>query len=126
LKAQRSIKSGGPPSKSPLVPTTVPLKFKVPANSNAPPTPAASAATPHPDGKKGVTFTVPAAPPKVKKPVFKKPTVKKPQFVPKAQSGGMSVQDLRACQKLLSKIKPDKHAGVFLQPVDPIRDHAPE
>jgi transcription initiation factor TFIID subunit 2 len=82
--------------------------------------------TPLPDGKKSVTFTVPAPPPKIKKPVVKKPTVKKPSLVPKAQSGGMSVQDLRACQKLLLKIKPDKHAVVFLQPVDPIRDHAPE
>ena len=44
----------------------------------------------------------------------------------KAQSGGMSLNDLRACRNALKKLKSNKHALLFNQPVDPIRDHAPK
>ena len=46
--------------------------------------------------------------------------------VPKAQSGGMSLNDLRACRAALKKLQTHKKAAVFLQPVDPIRDRAPK
>lgn len=34
--------------------------------------------------------------------------------------------DLKASRNALKKIKSNKHAAAFLQPVDPIRDHAPK
>lgn len=46
--------------------------------------------------------------------------------VPKAQSGGMSLNDLRACRAALKKLQTHKKAAVFLQPVDPVRDRAPK
>jgi transcription initiation factor TFIID subunit 2 len=122
LKVQRTLKSGGPPVKSPLVPITVPSKVRFPGSSHTNAAPKAPRA-PVPEVKKGVTFTIPAAPVKGK---TKKPKANKPAHVPKAQSGGMSFNDLRACQTALRKLKLDKHAPPFLQPVDPIRDHAPK
>jgi transcription initiation factor TFIID subunit 2 len=38
----------------------------------------------------------------------------------------MSLNDLRACRNALKKIKPHKHAALFLEPVDPVRNHAPK
>jgi transcription initiation factor TFIID subunit 2 len=46
--------------------------------------------------------------------------------VPKAQSGGMSSFDLKACRTALQKVKSSKHSNLFLQPVDPVRDRAPK
>ncbi|OJT02141.1 hypothetical protein TRAPUB_7399 [Trametes pubescens] len=40
---------------------------------------------------------------------------------PRAQSSGMSVHDLRACRTALKKVQTNKHAALFLQPVDPVR-----
>jgi transcription initiation factor TFIID subunit 2 len=48
------------------------------------------------------------------------------KHVPKAQSGGMSLLHLRACRNLLKKIQTNKHAALFNQPVDPVRDKAPK
>ena len=49
-----------------------------------------------------------------------------PKAIPKAQSGGMSHNDLTACRNALKKIQTNKKAAVFLQPVDPVRDKAPK
>lgn len=38
----------------------------------------------------------------------------------------MSLNDLRACRNALKKLKMNKHSALFLQAVDPIRDHAPK
>jgi transcription initiation factor TFIID subunit 2 len=46
--------------------------------------------------------------------------------VVKAQTGGMSPYDLRACRNALKKLTTNPHAVVFLQPVDPVRDAAPK
>ena len=128
-KAPRVVKSGGPPSKSPLISLNAPTKLKLPAS-------------PHPDGlppkvlptpvaeapKKAVIFATPEVPIKVSKPKPPRPSkpASKPAQLPKAQSGGMSLNDLKACRSALKKLKANKHAAVFLQPVDPIRDHAPK
>lgn len=48
------------------------------------------------------------------------------KHVPKAQTAGMSVNDLRACRNAVAKLQGNKHAQPFLQPVDPVRDRAPK
>ena len=53
------------------------------------------------------------------------PKSNKSKHVPKAQSRGMSQNDLRVCLAALKKIKHHKHAKLFLEPVDPVRHHAP-
>lgn len=54
------------------------------------------------------------------------PSRKKEKPVPKSQASGMSVQDVKACQAALKRLNTSKYAKIFLQPVDPIRDKAPE
>ncbi|EIW87115.1 TATA-binding protein associated factor Taf2 [Coniophora puteana RWD-64-598 SS2] len=51
--------------------------------------------------------------------------VTKPSHIPKAQSGGMVINDLRACRNALKKLNVHKNCPIFMQPVDPVRDHAP-
>ncbi|THH30629.1 hypothetical protein EUX98_g3547 [Antrodiella citrinella] len=117
---QRSIKAGGPPVKSPLTPFTIPPKLKLPVNGglyDSIATP--SSATPTTEGRKP-SFQIP-------KPPLKKATVVKAASakVPKAQTGGMSLPDLKASRLALKKVQGHKNAAVFLQPVDPVRDRAP-
>lgn len=136
VKAPRVIKSGGPPLKSSLVTLNPPTKLKLPAGPPpeavsvkiSPPVPPVPSVVEAP--KKAVAFTKTEIPPKVSKtkpPKVPAPKVaNKPAHVPKAQSGGMSLNDLRASRNALKKLKANKHAVIFLQPVDPIRDHAPK
>lgn len=51
---------------------------------------------------------------------------KEAKAVPKAQGGGMTSFDLKACRTALQKLKSSKHSNLFLQPVDPVRDRAPK
>ncbi|KAG5645341.1 hypothetical protein DXG03_006403 [Asterophora parasitica] len=132
LKTARTIKSGGPPPKSPFTPFNVPTKLRLPAASPLPDVRPQSPATPRVESsKRNVAFATPPPPvPKTKvkppKPSKHAPTTStKPAHVPKAQSGGMSLNDIRACRNALKKLKANKHAFAFNQPVDPIRDHAP-
>ncbi|KAJ4485637.1 hypothetical protein J3R30DRAFT_3440949 [Lentinula aciculospora] len=60
------------------------------------------------------------------KPKGRPPKSTKPGHTPKAQSAGMSTVDYRASRAALKKLNTNKHAKLFLQPVDPIRDHAPD
>ncbi|KAG6813996.1 hypothetical protein H0H92_004489 [Tricholoma furcatifolium] len=130
IKAVRAIKSGGPPPKSPLASINIPTKLKLhasPAPEVIPPTPA----TPRIDAprKSSVSAvpsssTIPKNKIKVAKP-SKGPENSKSTHVPKAQSSGMPLTDLRICRNALKKVKANKSAFVFNQPVDPIRDHAP-
>jgi transcription initiation factor TFIID subunit 2 len=122
-KPHRPLKTGGPPTKSSLVPLTGPAKLKLPSTPQVDKPPKVPA-TPLPDAKKAVTFTVP--PPPKDKSKRKPPKSNKAANVPKAQSGGMSLSDLRACQSALKRLKLNKHSVLFMQPVDPIRDHAPK
>ncbi|KAF8910047.1 TATA-binding protein associated factor Taf2 [Gymnopilus junonius] len=104
-KAPRIIKSGGPPSKSPLISINAPTKLKLPASPHPDAMPPKALPTPIAEGpKKAVVFATPDLPVKISKP---KPRPPKPVSKPAI------------------KLKANKHAVIFLQPVDPIRDHAP-
>ena len=125
-KIPRVIKSGGPPNKSPHITFNLPTKPKMPppdivSPKVVPPAPLAEI------NKKAVVFAAPEI--QLKAAVTKarpaKPSTKS-AHVPKAQSGGMHLNDLRASRNALKKLKGNKHAALFIQPVDPIRDHAPK
>ncbi|KAF9486524.1 TATA-binding protein associated factor Taf2 [Pholiota conissans] len=129
-KVPRVIKTGGPPHKGSLVPiNAVATKLKLPGSPHIDVIPPKLLPAPVADTrKKEVVFAKPELPSKVSKmkskPVSSKVT-ERPTHVPKAQSGGMPLNDLRACRNALKKLKTNKRALIFLQPVDPIRDHAP-
>ncbi|KAJ3571564.1 hypothetical protein NP233_g3673 [Leucocoprinus birnbaumii] len=136
VKPPRSTKSGGPPSRHPSIQLTVSTtKVKIPGSPRIPSIDEPIA--PSPITKKAVSFATPAPPPassskgKVKpvvKPPAPKPVAKpnaKSVQVPRAQSSGMNLNDLRACRNALKKLQSNKHARLFNQPVDPIRDNAP-
>ena len=113
--AQRMLKTG--PTQSPVQSTSSAPKIKlVPSGLHREHIPK----KPVVPQRKG-SFVVP--PPKRQKPEKEKDK-KKP--VPKPQSSGMSVYDLGACRNALKKLQAHKHARLFLQPVDPVRDRAPE
>ncbi|KAI6031377.1 hypothetical protein BKA83DRAFT_4199448 [Pisolithus microcarpus] len=124
--AVRPVKTGGPPTRNPLAAAPAPPKLKIaPGGSQVRASPSATPIAPAPR----VTSAVPPPPttkakpkPKPRQPIAN--GVKTPQ-VPKAQSGGMSLNDLRACRNALKKLRLHKNAVLFLQPVDPVRDHAP-
>ncbi|EIW64059.1 uncharacterized protein TRAVEDRAFT_55102 [Trametes versicolor FP-101664 SS1] len=118
-KPIRALKSGGPTPKSPLASFTVPPKLKLlPGNSQSDVSAARApgSATPGPEKRK--EFSVPKVPAKASE-------KKTGKAAPRAQSSGMSVHDLRACRTALKKVQTNKHAALFLQPVDPVRDRAP-
>ncbi|KAI0652328.1 hypothetical protein C8Q79DRAFT_937038 [Trametes meyenii] len=122
-KPPRAIKSGGPPStpKTPLPPFTVPPKLKlVPSSSQAnvsgARTPGHATPITRPERRKELP------PPKVPSKASEKKTGKAGH---KARASGMSENDLRACRSALKKVQTNKHAALFLQPVDPVRDRAP-
>ncbi|KAJ2935753.1 hypothetical protein H1R20_g1340, partial [Candolleomyces eurysporus] len=134
VKAPRLVKTGGPPTKVPPAPSTTKLKLPGTPTISSPRNPSIHI-TPEPV-KRGVSFAAPPAPapsappvpaPKANKAKPSKPaaTSSKPVSMPKPQTAGMSVQDYKACKSALKKLKTNKHAALFLQPVDPIRDHAP-
>ncbi|KAI0639863.1 hypothetical protein C8Q77DRAFT_1083269 [Trametes polyzona] len=120
-KPVRALKSGGPIPKSPHAPFTVPPKLKlVPSASqvdvSASRTP--NVAPPSVATEKRKDFPVPKVP-------VKAPEKKTGKAMPRAQSSGMSLHDLRACRSALKRLQTNKHAALFLQPVDPVRDRAP-
>lgn len=113
--AQRSLKTGPTPSPAPGTSSTPKIKL-FPSSlhrESAPKTPIVS--------QRKAGFAIP--PPKRQKPEKDKDK-KKP--VPKSQTSGMSVYDLGACRNALKKLQAHKRARLFLQPVDPVRDRAPE
>ena len=127
-KPQRSLKSGAITPKSPLPSFTLPPKLKIMASNgqvdaSAAPTPS-TPAPPAPSGRRGSEFPVPKVPVKAASAAQKEKKEKK--AIPKAQSGGMPLNDLRACRTALKKLQTHKKAAVFLQPVDPVRDRAPK
>ncbi|KAI0937072.1 hypothetical protein AcV5_005059 [Taiwanofungus camphoratus] len=124
LKSRPSFKSSGPPVKSPLTPFAVPPKLRLlPSSSQvdiSARTPSVATPTPLVE-KRSESFAIPRPP----APKRAAPEKRKPQNIPKAQSGGMSLNDLRACRNALKKLQTHKRAALFLQPVDPVRDRAP-
>lgn len=133
IKPQRSLKSGGPPPKSPLVSLNIPPKLKLANHSTISDSGPRTAtprvfSSPAPEiPKQNGSHSVPSSTPLAirAKPKGRPPKPTKPTHVPKGQIGGMSLNDLRASRSALKKIKMNKHARWFQQPVDPIRDHAP-
>ncbi|KAJ7750340.1 hypothetical protein B0H16DRAFT_1550372 [Mycena metata] len=138
----RPLKLAGPTAvQSPPVPHQAAPKLKIRAST--PTVPRAPLRTPsvepqaHASSSRTVAFAVPALPAKAKhappqpKPAPPPPKAKalKPNGVPKpaykAQASGMSLNDLRATRSALKKLLSHKHAKIFLHPVDPLRDHAP-
>ncbi|KAH8094603.1 hypothetical protein BXZ70DRAFT_1009904 [Cristinia sonorae] len=109
-------------------PPTTPLVVSKPKIPPRPPKPANS-----------VTFTEPLATPSAAPPLAadrpipteastrgtKKQLTSKPAPKRKAQMGGMSLSEVKACRIALKKLQANKHALIFLQPVDPVRDRAP-
>lgn len=127
-KLQRGLKSASSGT-APLAPVTVPPRLKLPGSVPLPdPSPRTATPNPLPDPpvRIPVTPSISASrgiQPKVK---GRPPKSIKPVQAPKGQSGGMSLNDLRACRNALKKLNANKHARLFLQPVDPIRDQAPK
>lgn len=122
----RPVKLGGPPTRSPLIPSSVPSKLKIVPSGSQPRPPVVNPMTAMP--KTGLLPPVPPAAKLKLKPKAKLPIMNgtKPPQVSKGQSSGMSLNDLRACRNALKKLKLHKTAMLFMQPVDPVRDHAPK
>ncbi|KAG8219438.1 hypothetical protein J3R82DRAFT_365 [Butyriboletus roseoflavus] len=125
-KVQRPVKTGGLPQRAhaaSAAPAPAPPKLKIMPSAAHAPMP--SAATPTAAARSGA-MPPPPVPTKAKPKPKPKPTgIIKPLHIPKAQTGGMSLNDLRACRNALKKLKLHKNAMLFMQPVDPVRDHAP-
>ncbi|KAI0348152.1 hypothetical protein BDW22DRAFT_1480005 [Trametopsis cervina] len=126
LKPQRSlsIKAGGAVIKSPLTPVTIPAKIKLPLNGTrvdvTPRTPTPLPTTPFMERRResGSSFSKP--------PLAKKVEIQRPaKALPKSRSGGMDVYDVKACSAALKKLQAHKCSPFFRQPVDPVRDRAP-
>lgn len=111
--AQRILKTG--PTSNPAQGTSTPKIKLVPSGLHRESTPKTQVVT----QRKGSVVI----PPKRQKPEKEK---EKKKLVPKSQSSGMSVYDLGACRNALKKLQAHKRARLFLQPVDPVRDRAPE
>jgi transcription initiation factor TFIID subunit 2 len=136
VKPTRATKPVIPPSRHPSVQLNVPAaKAGIACSSH--PTPVELPVSPH-VVKKGMLLAPPVPP--VPPTTLSKPKVKlnskllsnktskppaKPSQALKAQSAGMTINDLRACRNALKKLQSNKHAILFNQPVDPIRDSAP-
>ncbi|KDQ63029.1 hypothetical protein JAAARDRAFT_29020 [Jaapia argillacea MUCL 33604] len=117
LKAQRTLKAAEPAVKSPLPPFAVATKIRLPSTPTMPIAKPPAMLPPEPL-KRGPSSVKPT-------PKAKKEAPKKEKNVPRAQSGGMSLNDLRASRNALKKLQTHKRAVLFLQPVDPVRDRAP-
>ncbi|KAF8727766.1 hypothetical protein AX14_007043, partial [Amanita brunnescens Koide BX004] len=125
-KVPRTVKAGGQPTKSPLVPFAPSTRLRLPASPVV--ESKTITASPEPQRRSSIaTASTPVATTKTQKLKGRTPVKPESRQVPvlKAQSGGMSLNDLRACRNALKKLKSNKHALLFNQPVDPIRDHAP-
>lgn len=125
-KVPRAVRAGGQPTKSPLIPFSPSTRLRLPASPVV--ESKTITASPEPQRKPSIviasTPVAPLKPQKLKGRIVK--TENRPVPVLKAQSGGMSLNDLRACRNALKKLKSNKRALLFNQPVDPIRDHAPK
>ncbi|KAI0718881.1 hypothetical protein C8T65DRAFT_569811 [Cerioporus squamosus] len=123
-KPPRAIKAGGPPTPSTRASFTLPPKLKlVPSSAqvDVSATPAPSAATPQ-----AATYKRGGDLPKVSAKAAPAHKEKAPgKVAPRAQASGMSAQDLTACKNALKKLQEHKKALLFRQPVDPVRDKAP-
>jgi transcription initiation factor TFIID subunit 2 len=127
-KVSRPLKSGGPPNRVPVVASTAPKLKIIPGSAQAR---SSSSSVTAPAVPTPPVRTSSMAPPPVPAKAKAKPKPKpmngvRPPHIPKAQSAGMSLNDLRASRNALKKLKMHKSAVLFMQPVDPVRDHAPK
>jgi transcription initiation factor TFIID subunit 2 len=117
-KPSRVIKSGGPRNTPVSTPVTPKIRLVSSAHMDAPGSPSVVGQSIL--NKQGAALQTPAGKIKLKQ------KNKETKTVPKAQSGGMTSFDLKACRTALQKLKSSKHSNLFLQPVDPVRDRAPK
>ncbi|KAL4266270.1 Transcription initiation factor TFIID subunit 2 [Pleurotus pulmonarius] len=127
----RPVKSGTTP-KSPLITFNAPPKLRLP-----PPTPtdpyASSPGTPRTprfNSPARSTALAPPHPPPLPPKSKPRPPKARPVRPEKPSTGGvprvsMDTLDLTACRNMLKKLQSNKHATIFLMPVDPVRDQAP-
>lgn len=128
-KVSRPLKSGGPPARAPTVTSPVPKLKITPGGTQARGSSSSTTAPaiPTPPVQRTGSMAPPPVPAKAKnKPKPKPMNGVRPPHIPKAQSAGMSLNDLRASRNALKKLKIHKSALLFMQPVDPVRDHAPK
>ncbi|KZT08630.1 uncharacterized protein LAESUDRAFT_45791 [Laetiporus sulphureus 93-53] len=118
-KARPSFKSGGPPTKAIAPPFTPRLKFM--SNNSQVDVSARMPGAVTPNVSRRDVFPVPRPPAPKRISIVEK----KDKSIPKARSGGMSLNDVQACRNALKKLQMHKNAHWFLQPVDPVRDNAP-
>ncbi|KAH9943990.1 uncharacterized protein BXZ73DRAFT_39443 [Epithele typhae] len=125
-KLPRPAKAPNVNTKSPMSSFTLPPKLKLVPSASKVDVSSPTALAPS-ISRRGGEFPVPKVPAKVEKAEKRSEKVAKPvsKAVPKAQSSGMSINDLRGCRNALKKLQTHKKAAVFLQPVDPVRDKAP-
>ncbi|KAJ3487118.1 hypothetical protein NLI96_g3752 [Meripilus lineatus] len=116
-----SLKTSVPSVKGPHTPFTIPPKLKLPANGPHTDSIIRTPSSHTPAVDRRPSFPVPKPPKKVVEKERRQP----PKSAPKAQSSGMAVNDLRGSRNALKKLQTHKKAAVFLQPVDPVRDRAP-
>ncbi|KAJ3830293.1 hypothetical protein F5880DRAFT_1516515 [Lentinula raphanica] len=139
----KALKSTGKASNQTTVPSSLHSKLKIPANVT-PATPIEGSRVVVPSRTstpKSMTIALPASDPARPKIALTGPTaapnpkgkskgrppkLTKSGHTPKAQTAGLSTVDYRASKAALKKLTSNKHAKLFLQPVDPIRDHAPD
>lgn len=139
VKPTRTLKSGGSSSRHP----TVQLNISAARAGilGSPQSTPAELPMSSPVIKKGVLLAPPVPPVPPTATSSSKPKMKlnarllsnrandkssaKPTQTLKAQSAGMTINDLRACRNALRKLQSNRHALLFKQPVDPIRDSAP-
>ena len=121
-KPSRVIKSGGPRNTPVSTPATPKIRLVSSAHMDATGLPSVSTPVVGQPvvNKQGAALQTPTGKIKLKQ------KNKDTKAVPKAQSGGMSSFDLKACRTALQKLKSSKHSNLFLQPVDPVRDRAPK
>lgn len=120
-KPTRVIKSGGPRNTPVSTPVTPKIRLLPTAQAEAAHTYSLSTPVIANITKQGTASKTPTGT-KIKV----KAKNKEAKAVPKAQSGGMTSFDLKACRTALQKLKSSKHSNLFLQPVDPVRDRAPK
>lgn len=75
---------------------------------------------------KSGSLVIPPTPGSLKPPKGRPPKQNTKPGGPKAQSSGMGKNDLRGCRIALKKLMASNNAYVFAQPVDPLRDNAPQ
>ncbi|KAI0049299.1 hypothetical protein FA95DRAFT_1538598 [Auriscalpium vulgare] len=126
-KPPRAAKAGSAVASRPTLPPPAPPKIRLlPSGTSTEPNIVKLLPTPTMEppmatpNKKGVAFRT-----STKSKIKDKGSAPTKIKEPKGRSGGMTSLDFTVAQLLLRKLTSNKRATIFLQPVDPVRDHAP-